>query len=41
VSHNVTHESEELYRDYFMEFFARVEVANFEIASDAFSSFKV
>lgn len=25
----------------FMEFFQRVEVANFEIASDAFSSFKV
>jgi hypothetical protein len=31
----------ELYSDHFMEFFERVEVANFEIASDAFSSFKV
>lgn len=25
----------------FMEFFARVQIANFEIASDAFSTFKV
>lgn len=25
----------------FMEFFEKVEVANFEIASDAFSTFKV
>jgi hypothetical protein len=31
----------ELYGDDLMEFFQRVEVANFEIASDAFSSFKV
>lgn len=33
--------SMELYGDNLMEFFAKVEVANFEIASDAFSSFKV
>jgi len=31
----------ELYSEHFMNFFDRVEVANFEIASDAFSSFKV
>jgi hypothetical protein len=31
----------ELYSEHFMDFFGRVEVANFEIASDAFSSFKV
>jgi hypothetical protein len=37
----ICHHSMELYGDDLMEFFQRVEVANFEIASDAFSSFKV